>query len=142
MARRLERAHIGERSAVREERGRGRRGHGPLGAQRVARERRGERRAEEQVEGVPQVGEVDARRGEIQGGVRVKQIVEDQSTTPATYDPGHPKANEEGFVYLSNVNPMNELVEMTAAARSFESNIEAMNTAKQLMMRTVELLKK
>ena len=54
----------------------------------------------------------------------MKQI-EDQSTTPATYDPGHPKANEEGFVYLSNVNPMNELV-MTAAARSFESNIEAM----------------
>ena len=86
--------------------------------------------------------EVDARRGETQGGVRVKQIVEDQSTTPATYDPGHQKANEEGFVYLSNVNPMNELVEMTAAARSFESNIEAMNTAKQLMMRTVELLKK
>ena len=86
--------------------------------------------------------EVDARRGETQGGVRVRQIVEDQSTTPATYDPGHPKANDEGFVYLSNVNPMNELVEMTAAARSFESNIEAMNTAKQLMMRTVELLKK
>ena len=86
--------------------------------------------------------EVDARRGETQGGVRVKQIIEDQSTMPATYDPGHPKANEEGFVYLSNVNPMNELVEMTAAARSFESNIEAMNTAKQLMMRTVELLKK
>ena len=86
--------------------------------------------------------EVDARRGETQGGVRVKQIIEDQSTTPATYDPGNPKANEEGFVYLSNVNHMNELVEMTAAARSFESNIEAMNTAKQLMMRTVELLKK
>jgi flagellar basal-body rod protein FlgC len=86
--------------------------------------------------------EVDARRGETQGGVRVRQIVEDQSTTPVTYDPGHPKANEDGFVYLSNVNPMNELVEMTAAARSFESNIEAMNTAKQLMMRTVELLKK
>lgn len=86
--------------------------------------------------------EVDQRRKETAGGVRVKQIVEDQSTNPANYDPGHPKADENGYVYLSNVNPMNELVEMTAAARSFESNIEAMNTAKQLMMRTVELLKK
>ena len=86
--------------------------------------------------------EVDQRRGETAGGVRVKQIIEDQTTPPANYDPGHPNANEEGYVYLSNVNPMNELIEMTAAARSFESNIEAMNTAKQLMMRTVELLKK
>jgi flagellar basal-body rod protein FlgC len=86
--------------------------------------------------------EVDQRRGEAAGGVRVREIVEDQTTTPANYDPGHPNANEEGYVYLSNVNPMNELIEMTAAARSFESNIEAMNTAKQLMMRTVELLKK
>ena len=51
-------------------------------------------------------------------------------------------ADENGYIYSSNVNPMNELVEMTAAARSFESNIEAMNTAKQLMMRTVEMLKK
>jgi flagellar basal-body rod protein FlgC len=86
--------------------------------------------------------EVDQRRKETAGGVRVKQIIEDESTNPANYDPGHPKANEDGYVYLSNVNPMNELIEMTAAARSFESNIEAMNTAKQLMMRTVELLKK
>ena len=86
--------------------------------------------------------EVDARRGEAQGGVRVRRIVEDQSTNPANFDPGHPNANEDGYVYMSNVNPMNELVEMTAAARSFESNIEAMNTAKQLMLRTVELLKK
>ncbi len=86
--------------------------------------------------------EVDQRRNETAGGVRVRQIVEDQATPPVSYDPGHPNANEEGYVYLSNVNPMNELIEMTAAARSFESNIEAMNTAKQLMMRTVELLKK
>lgn len=86
--------------------------------------------------------EVDQRRNETAGGVRVQRIVEDQATPPVSYDPGHPNANEEGYVYLSNVNPMNELIEMTAAARSFESNIEAMNTAKQLMMRTVELLKK
>jgi flagellar basal-body rod protein FlgC len=86
--------------------------------------------------------EVNTRRGESEGGVRVQKIIEDKSTTPANYEPNHPQADENGYIYSSNVNPMNELVEMTAAARSFESNIEAMNTAKQLMMRTVEMLKK
>ena len=86
--------------------------------------------------------EVDKRRGEVSGGVRVQQVIEDTTSHTVSFDPNHPDANEEGFVYLSNVNAMNELVEMTAAARSFETNVEALNTAKQLMLRTVELLKK
>ena len=86
--------------------------------------------------------EVDKRRGEVSGGVRVQQVIEDTTSHTVSFDPNHPDANEEGYVYLSNVNAMNELVEMTAAARSFETNIEALNTAKQLMLRTVELLKK
>ena len=86
--------------------------------------------------------EVDKRRGEVSGGVRVQQVIEDTTSHTVSFDPNHPDANEEGYVYLSNVNAMNELVEMTAAARSFETNVEALNTAKQLMLRTVELLKK
>ena len=86
--------------------------------------------------------EVDKRRGEVSGGVRVQQVIEDSTSHTVSFDPNHPDANEEGYVYLSNVNAMNELVEMTAAARSFETNVEALNTAKQLMLRTVELLKK
>ena len=86
--------------------------------------------------------EVDKRRGEVSGGVRVQEVIEDTTSHTVSFDPNHPDANEEGYVYLSNVNAMNELVEMTAAARSFETNVEAMNTAKQLMLRTVELLKK
>ena len=86
--------------------------------------------------------EVDKRRGEVSGGVRVQQVIEDTPSHTVSFDPNHPDANEEGYVYLSNVNAMNELVEMTAAARSFETNVEALNTAKQLMLRTVELLKK
>ena len=86
--------------------------------------------------------EVDRRRGEVSGGVRVQQVIEDTTSHTVSFDPNHPDANEEGYVYLSNVNAMNELVEMTAAARSFETNVEALNTAKQLMLRTVELLKK
>ena len=86
--------------------------------------------------------EVDKRRGEVSGGVRIQEVIEDKTSHTVSFDPNHPDANEEGYVYLSNVNAMNELVEMTAAARSFETNVEAMNTAKQLMLRTVELLKK
>ena len=86
--------------------------------------------------------EVDKGRGEVSGGVRVQQVIEDTTSHTVSFDPNHPDANEEGYVYLSNVNAMNELVEMTAAARSFETNVEALNTAKQLMLRTVELLKK
>ena len=86
--------------------------------------------------------EVDKRRGEVSGGVRVQQVIEDTASHTVSFDPNHPDANEEGYVYLSNVNAMNEMVEMTAAARSFETNVEALNTAKQLMLRTVELLKK
>ena len=86
--------------------------------------------------------EVDKRRGEVAGGVRIQNVIEDSTSHTVSFDPNHPDANEEGYVYLSNVNAMNELVEMTAAARSFETNVEALNTAKQLMLRTVELLKK
>ena len=86
--------------------------------------------------------EVDKRRGEVSGGVRIQEVIEDKTSHTVSFDPNHPDANEEGYVYLSNVNAMNELVEMTAAARSFETNVEALNTAKQLMLRTVELLKK
>ena len=87
-------------------------------------------------------GEVDKRRGEVSGGVRIQEVIEDTTSHTVSFDPNHPDANDEGYVYLSNVNAMNELVEMTAAARSFETNVEALNTAKQLMLRTVELLKK
>ena len=86
--------------------------------------------------------EVDKSRGEVSGGVRIQEVIEDKTSHTVSFDPNHPDANEEGYVYLSNVNAMNELVEMTAAARSFETNVEALNTAKQLMLRTVELLKK
>ena len=86
--------------------------------------------------------EVDKKRGEVSGGVRIQEIIEDKTSHTVSFDPNHPDANEEGYVYLSNVNAMNELVEMTAAARSFETNVEALNTAKQLMLRTVELMKK
>lgn len=73
------------------------------------------------------------------GGVRVKEIVEDQSELIAEYSPNHPMANEQGYIYRSNVNTVEEMANMLSAARSYEMNIEVMNTTKQLLMRTIQL---
>ena len=72
----------------------------------------------------------------------MSEIAEDQSINPERYDPSHPLANEDGYVFGSNVNMMTEMVDIQAASRSFESSVEASNTAKRLMMRTIEMLQK
>ncbi len=76
------------------------------------------------------------------GGIRIDEVYEDDKVVPATYQPDNPLADENGFVYPSNVDSMLEMVEITQASRAFETNIEAMNTAKQLASRTLEILKK
>ena len=86
--------------------------------------------------------EVNQDRGDPVGGVRVSEIAEDKKLAPAIYKPNHPDANQDGYIYTSNVDVMTEMVDITAASRSYESVVEASNTAKRLMMRTIELLKK
>ena len=86
--------------------------------------------------------EVNQDRGDPVGGVRVTEIAEDNKPAPAIYKPNHPDADEDGYIYTSNVDVMSEMVDITAASRSYESVVEASNTAKRLMMRTSELLKK
>ena len=86
--------------------------------------------------------EVNQERGDPVGGVRVTEIAEDNKPAPAIYRPNHPDADEDGYIYTSNVDVMTEMVDITAASRSYESVVEASNTAKRLMMRTIELLKK
>ena len=81
-------------------------------------------------------------RRETVGGIRIDEIYDDNKVVPATYQPDNPLADENGFVYPSNVDSMLEMVEITQASRAFESNIEAMNTAKQLASRTLEILRK
>jgi flagellar basal-body rod protein FlgC len=75
------------------------------------------------------------------GGVKVSGMVDDESINRKILDPGNPKADKDGFVYASNVNEVTEMVEMMAAGRSYQNNVEVINTAKQLMMRTLELTK-
>lgn len=72
-------------------------------------------------------------------GVRVEGVYEDEAAPRKLFDPGHPLADDTGFVYLSNVNTVDEMANMMEASRSYQTNVEMMNTAKQLLMRTLTL---
>ena len=77
--------------------------------------------------------------GEAGQGVRVKQIVEDASPGRMTYDPRNPAADERGYVTMPNVSVVDEMVNMISASRSYQTNAEVMNTAKQLLLKTLTL---
>ena len=72
-------------------------------------------------------------------GVRVKQVVEDASPGRMVYDPRNPAANENGYVTMPNVSVVDEMVNMISASRSYQTNAEVMNTAKQLLLKTLTL---
>jgi flagellar basal-body rod protein FlgC len=72
-------------------------------------------------------------------GVQVKGVTESQADVQARYEPGNPMADGNGYVYGSNVNPIDELVNMISASRSYQNNVEVMNTTKQLMLKTLDL---
>ena len=79
------------------------------------------------------------RRAPLGMGVRVSNVVQDFDPGPMIYDPSHPDANEEGYVAMPNVNIVEEMVNMISASRSYEANITAINTAKAMMSRTLEI---
>lgn len=72
-------------------------------------------------------------------GVRMAGVTESQQPVESHYEPGNPMADANGFVYGSNVNPIDELVNMISASRSYQNNVEVMNTTKQLMIKTINL---
>ncbi len=72
-------------------------------------------------------------------GVEVMGVVESEAPLDARYEPDHPMANEEGYVYYPNVNVVEEMTDMMSASRSFQSNVEVMNTAKSMMQRLLTL---
>ncbi len=72
-------------------------------------------------------------------GVRVLGIVESQAPLRSQYAPDHPLADAQGYIHLPNVNAVEEMTNMISAARSYQSNVEAINTAKQLLLRTLAL---
>ena len=75
------------------------------------------------------------------GGVKIDRMAEDNIPPRRVSDPKNPMADKDGNVYQSNVSEVTEMVEMMAAARSYQNNVEVINTARQLMMRTLDISK-
>ena len=72
-------------------------------------------------------------------GVRVARTVEDNSPLQRMYRPGHPDADEEGYVTMPNVNPMEEMVDLMVANRSYEANGAAMKTSRTIAQKALEI---
>ena len=72
-------------------------------------------------------------------GVRVSTVSEDPTPGRKVHDPKHPSADAEGYVTYSNVNAVEEMVNMISASRSYQNNLEVMNTAKTLLLKTIQL---
>jgi flagellar basal-body rod protein FlgC len=72
-------------------------------------------------------------------GVRVSTVTEDQTPGRRVHDPRHPGADADGYVTYSNVNPVEEMVNMISASRSYQNNVEVMNTAKSLLLKTLQM---
>ena len=72
-------------------------------------------------------------------GVEMLGVVKSQLSIPVRQAPGHPLADADGNIYSANVNIIEEMVNMISASRGYQSNIEVLNTTKQLLMRTLSL---
>ena len=81
---------------------------------------------------------LDAARP-AEAGVRMLGVVESQAPVRSHYNPDHPLADEQGYVYTSNVNTVEEMVNMLSSSRSYQNNVEVLNTSKDLMLRTLSL---
>ncbi|MCS6951100.1 MAG: flagellar basal body rod protein FlgC [bacterium] len=73
------------------------------------------------------------------GGVRVVAIMEDTTPPQRVYQPGHPDADADGYVLMPNVNVVTEMVDLITATRAYEANVTAMNAAKQMALRTLDI---
>jgi len=82
---------------------------------------------------------LDKARGA--NGVQVAGIVEDTMPGRRIYDPSHPDADQQGYVTLPNVSPVTEMVDLISASRAYEADVTAMQTAKQMFARTLDILR-
>jgi flagellar basal-body rod protein FlgC len=71
--------------------------------------------------------------------VKVREVVEDPSPMKQVYDPKHPLADEKGYVTMPNVNVVDEMVNMLSASRSYQTNVETMNAAKTMLLKTLTI---
>lgn len=82
----------------------------------------------------------ETRTDAVAQGVKITQIVEDDKTPErVVFDPSHPDADEQGYVHLPNINPVAEMVDMIAASRAYEANVNAITTAKGMGQAALEI---
>lgn len=77
--------------------------------------------------------------GELSKGVRVRQVVDSAAPPRMVYDPKNPAADAKGYVTFSNVDVVEEMTNMISASRSYQTNVEVMNTAKSMLLRTLQI---
>ncbi|WP_353093858.1 flagellar basal body rod protein FlgC [Tissierella praeacuta] len=83
---------------------------------------------------------LNRHNNKIEGkGVKISKIVEDESPFRLVYEPGHPDADENGYVKMPNVNTMKEMVDLISAQRSYDANITVMNASKSMLMKALEI---
>jgi len=83
---------------------------------------------------------LEQTNGEVESkGVRIASIVEGKAEPQRRFEPGHPLADEEGYIYGSNVNAIEEMANMMSASRSYQNNVEVMTTSKELALRTLSM---
>lgn len=85
------------------------------------------------------VFQVDSAPGQEIGGVRISDVVESDEPDRMVYEPSNPLADANGYVRMPNVNVVNEMVNTISASRSYQANVEVMNTAKSMMLKTLTL---
>jgi flagellar basal-body rod protein FlgC len=85
--------------------------------------------------------QLSAAMGGRAGGVQVAGIAQDATPGKRVYDPGHPDADADGYVTMPNVDAVAEMVDLISASRAYEANVTAMQAAKQMFTKTLELLR-
>ncbi|KQO05461.1 flagellar basal-body rod protein FlgC [Sphingomonas sp. PP-CE-3A-406] len=83
----------------------------------------------------------DVDRANGTNGVKIRSVDADKTAFQRAYQPGSPAADAKGYVLMPNVNPLIEAADMKAAQRAYEANLNAIEAAKSLTMRTIDLLK-
>lgn len=91
--------------------------------------------------GVTGPGKASALDDRAMSGVEPVAIVEDPSPLRQVHDPSHPHADENGYVSLPNVNPVTEMVDMMTATRAYEANVTAMNAAKNMALKALDIIR-
>lgn len=81
----------------------------------------------------------DAAGEQSAATVKVSEVVESDTPTMPHYMPGHPLANKEGYVFSPGINAVEEMADMISASRSYQNNVEVISTARELLLRTLQL---